>query len=130
MQKKIYELTVVTAEEIGEKKVKEMVGELLEKVGGRLVDFVFQGRKEVIYPIKKHAAANFSFVEVELESLKAVDLGKRIRMNDNILRYLLVSAPVVKAGKVNKKAKKTEVVEEAPAKEKKTTKAKVTNKKK
>lgn len=107
MEKSIYELTLITDQKTAEKVVKELIEGILAKVNGRLVDFNFWGKKDLIYPIKKQATVNFSFCEIELEKAKVFDLKNRLGMNDDIWRHLIVTTGEVKKTKkiIKKKTK-------------------------
>lgn len=103
MQKTIYELTVVVSDKKTEKETKAIVDALLEKVGGRLVDFSFWGKKDLVYSIKKQEAAVFALVELELDRTKVTDLVNRIKLNDEVLRHMLVICQ--QPTKISKKTK-------------------------
>lgn len=130
MEKRIYELTVIMSTKKTEKDIKEVVEAILEKVTGRIVDFNFWGKRDLVYPIKKQPTAIFGFFELELEAAKVKDLTSRLRMNDEVWRHMLVAAPEVKVAK--KSTKKEVVAEETkPKVEAKPKKEKaITNKKK
>lgn len=90
MDKRIYELTLLLTDETSEKEVKASVEELLQKSGGEISSFDFWGVKDLSYPIKKKNKAAYGFFEVSLAASEAVELANRLKLNENILRYLLV----------------------------------------
>ena len=104
MEKKIYELTVVMGDKKTEKDEKTLVEAALEKVGGRLVEFNFWGKKDLVRPIKKQGTVVMGFFEVELAAAKVAEFGTRLRMNDEVARHLLVVKE--ESAKVSLKAKK------------------------
>ncbi len=111
MEKRIYELTVVLGEKKTEKEAKALVEAALEKADGRLVDLNFWGKKDLIRRIGKQSTVVFVFAEVELSRDKVVELGSRLRMNDEVLRHMIVSGAEVKVKvekgkKVSNKKKK------------------------
>ncbi len=109
MEKKIYELTVVMGDKKTEKDEKTLVEAALEKVGGRLVEFNFWGKKDLVRPIKKQGTVVMGFFEVELAAAKVAEFGTRLRMNDEVMRHLVViKDQSTKIGKsTNKKIEKT-----------------------
>lgn len=91
MENREYELTLLLPEETSEKQAKETVENLLKKSGGELVDFSFWGVKDLTYPIKKKNKAAYAFSVVGLAGGQAMELENRVRLNEEIIRHLLVS---------------------------------------
>ena|SRR5688572_12394265 len=99
MEKRTYELTLLMPSDTAEKDIKAVVTEALSKAGGELVKFDFWGKKDLAYPIKKKNQAAYGYFELSMASNEAVELGNRLRLNESVMRNLLVI-------KNNKEAKK------------------------
>lgn len=125
MANKFYELTVALDEKKTEKDLKGLVEATLEKVGGKLIEFAFWGKKDLIYPIGKRGTVIYGLSRIEVDPAKVLDLSTRLRMHDDVLRSLLVVAAEVKPGK-KMRIKIVEPVSEKPAKKVKETKVKET----
>jgi small subunit ribosomal protein S6 len=101
--KKTYELTMILPATVSEKDAKALVAGLLAKSGGKVTGTDFWGKRDLAYPIKKQTKALYVLFNLELTSEEALELDKRIRLEEGIMRYLLIS---VKADKVKSKSKK------------------------
>lgn len=101
MKKKIYELVLVLPASVGEKDVEKMGSDLLEKNGAKKISYSFWGKKDLTYPIKKNVSGMYGFWEVDMEPAVAIELSNKLRLNEGLLRYLLVSK-IVKEEKESK----------------------------
>jgi len=124
---KNYEITFITLEEQQEKPVKAII----ESLGGRILNIAPLGQKNFAYPIKKQKNGFYTTVSFEIEAEKVVEVNKKLALEDEILRFLIVAAkplvnevkPVavkavpkatVEAKPAEIKPEKEEVAEEAP----------------
>lgn len=48
------------------------------------------GKKQLAYTIKKQDSATYLVAELSADAIKADDIEKRTRLNDEILRYMLI----------------------------------------
>lgn len=103
MDTKTYELTLVLPEETSEKEAKAVITELIAKSGGESTSFDFWGKKDLAYPIKKQTRGIYGFSELVLAPSQAIDIASRLRLNEKLLRHLLV----IKTTKKEAKAKAT-----------------------
>lgn len=110
--KKNYELTLILPSETTEKAGVAILAGLLAKSGGKVVSTTNWGVKDLAYSIKKQARGMYLFFDLELASTEAVELDKRLRLAEEIVRYLLVqtstkviSKPSLKEEKKNGRAK-------------------------
>src|SRR5687767_8906345 len=103
MEKRIYELTLLLPEDTSEKEVKTVVDEFLGKSGGEVKSFDFWGKKDLSYPIKKKNKANYGFFELSLMPSEAVELSNRLKLNEKVMRYLLVIKSTKEAEAKSKK---------------------------
>lgn len=90
-----YELTVVLPEKATEAKKKSFT-ESLEKTikifKGKITEKADWGRIELAYPIKEEVAGNFLYFELEMEEDKMKDLGMKLKLDENLIRHLLVKS--------------------------------------
>ncbi len=90
-----YELTVVLSPQLNEKDLsalKDAVEKLVEKIKGKAGKVEEWGTKKLSYPIKKETEGVFSFWRLELPTDGVAALDKELKVQDGILRYLLVVA--------------------------------------
>lgn len=106
MEKRVYELVVLLPEATDEKKAADLVFELLGKSGGRVLKSDFWGKKQLVYPVKKQNRAAYGYFEIEMDRKGAVGLVKRIKLNDEIIRHLLVVSNQKMEEKTKSKTKK------------------------
>ncbi len=93
---KTYELLIVLkptldAEELD--KQTDKVNELVSGFGGKQVsadDIHNIGRKKLAYEIKNFRDANFVDFTISLPADKVAELKRQLRLNDNILRTMLL----------------------------------------
>ena len=97
--KKTYELTVILAADTAEKEAVSVVTEILKKTGGEVVKTDFWGKKDLAFPIKKQTKGVYIYFEISFEPAVMLDFEKRLRLSEDVLRYLLV----VNSHQVNKK---------------------------
>lgn len=86
-----YELMLIVRPdvEMTEKKAGDMVGKLLQKVGGKLSSLTVWGKKQLAYPISNATEGVYLLATVE-GSIKSADVQKEVRMGNEVLRFLLV----------------------------------------
>ncbi len=90
MQSRFYELMMVMPDANGQKEVESMVNGLLEKGGGKVLGHDFWGKRQLAYPILKQNKAVYGCFTLEMVPAEVLDLQKRLRIQDGILRSLLV----------------------------------------
>ena len=81
-----YYLTLVLKDE-DEKARKELLDSLSKKLGGNLNSW---GSRDLAYPIKHQTKGFYAHFTFEAEPSLAKDLDKLLRVEEDILRYLLV----------------------------------------
>jgi len=89
-----YEFALVLTEEAGknEASAKKLVTELLDKVKGKVKESKILGMRELAYPIKKANRGWYGIFLVEAPKEAGAELDKMIKLEEKILRYLLVRA--------------------------------------
>lgn len=113
---KQYEITFITKEDQKEKPIKA----ILEALGGKILNISSLGQKTFTYPIKKEKSGVYTTVNLEIAPEKVMDLNKKLGLEEEILRFLMISAPLVKDEireiKPAEKIIETKEIIEAPAK--------------
>lgn len=88
-----YELTVVVNAKIEDDEraqVIEKVKDLVTRFGGNVTDVDEWGKRRLAYEIQKMKEAYYYFIHFESESDVPGEIEQRIRIMDNVLRYLCV----------------------------------------
>jgi small subunit ribosomal protein S6 len=88
-----YELTIVLPGEASaakKKSVSEKLSKLIDTFKGKTAKFDEWGKIELANPIDKNTDGLFLFYELELESEAAKNINDKLRLEDDIIRYLLV----------------------------------------
>ena len=88
-----YELAVVVSAKIEDDEraqVIEKVKALVERFGGKISDVDEWGKKRLAYEIQKMKEGYYYFIHFESDSTVPGEVEQRIRIMDNVLRYLCV----------------------------------------
>jgi len=88
-----YELTLVLpggATAAKKKSVSETLEKIVKMNKGAVVKTEDWGEKQLAYPIAKNSSGNFLHFELELEGQSLKALGDKLRMEEGIIRHLLV----------------------------------------
>ena len=89
----LYELTVVIdgkSTPAKKKTVGEKVENLVKTNKGNIVKSDDWGSKELAYMIGKSDTGSFMYYELELESEGARTIPNKLKLEDDVIRYLLV----------------------------------------
>lgn len=90
---KKYELCVVLSgdskEEDREKLIKEIKDDI-EKAKGKIGKVDDWGKKTLAFRMKKQTEGYYYLINLEFEDAGVNDLSKKLRMNEKILRFLLI----------------------------------------
>ncbi len=88
-----YELAVVVSANV-EEEVKnqtiEQVKELITRFGGNVTEVEDCGKKRLAYEIQKMKDAFYYFVKFEAEATCPAEVESRIRIMENVIRFLIV----------------------------------------
>lgn len=84
-----YLLTVLVNDKLSEKDRKELV-DSISKNFGKLTKEDLWGSRYLAYPIKHNDKAYYAHFEFEAEPQIISSLDKMLKLNEDILRYLLV----------------------------------------
>ena len=88
-----YELAVVVSaklEEEGRAAVVEKVKALIERFGGQITNVDDCGKKRLAYEIQKMREGFYYFIRFDAESTAPIEIESRVRIMDNVIRYLIV----------------------------------------
>jgi len=97
-----YELTLVLDPELtseNQKKTLSQIKKLVTDFKGKIGKVEDWGKKTLAYPIRKKTSAIFHLFKLDLpeESIKGLD--QKLRLEDNLIRFLLVKVVVSKKKK-------------------------------
>lgn len=81
-----YELTFL----LNEEKELTVLKELLKSLDAKLVEETAWGKKNLIYPIKKHTNASFYHWKIDVKKNQVAELRKKLNYNEKLIRYLLL----------------------------------------
>jgi len=88
-----YELALVVSANV-EDEVRtatiEKVNELITRVGGTSTDPGTSEKKKLAYDIQHMSEGFYSFIKFEAEATAPAEIESRIRIMDNVLRFLIV----------------------------------------
>ncbi len=73
------------------KNVVTQVQETVTKNGGRIEGVQDWGKRKLAYKIKKKAEGHYCILNFQLESTTSKKLEQALRLNDSLLRYLLIN---------------------------------------
>ena len=88
-----YELAVVVSAKIEDEERAAVVDKckaLIERFGGTITNVDDWGKKSLAYEIQKMREGFYYFIQFEAESSAPAEIESRIRIMDNVLRYLVV----------------------------------------
>ena len=73
------------------KGIITQIQDIISKNGGRVDGLQEWGRKRLAYKIKKKQEGHYFILNFQLDSKQTKKLEQSVRLNDQILRYLLVN---------------------------------------
>ena len=89
-----YELALVLnakVEDDDRAKALERVKGYITRFGGTISDIDEWGKKKLAYDIQKMSEGYFYFIHFEAETSAPAEIENRIRIMDNVLRFLIVN---------------------------------------
>lgn len=90
-----YELAVVVSAKIEDDErtaTVEKVKEYVTRFGGTITNVDDWGKKRLAYEIQKMREGFYYFIQFDAEASCPAELEKRVRIMDNVIRYLVVRA--------------------------------------
>ena len=88
-----YELAVVVSAKIEDDERAAVVDKckaLIERFGGTVTNVDDWGNKRMAYEVQKMKDAFYYFIQFDAETSAPVEIENRIRIMDNVLRFLIV----------------------------------------
>ena len=79
-----------TMEEDQIKKTAEETKKLINGKGSKVIEFKEMGRKKLAYPIKKEVSGYYYVMNVETDHATIAEFDRKVRINENILRHLII----------------------------------------
>ena len=89
-----YELAIVLNAKIEDEEranVLEKVKGYVTRFGGTISDVEESGKKKLAYDIQKMSEGYYYFIHFEAETSAPAEIENRIRIMDNVLRFLIVN---------------------------------------
>ncbi len=97
---KEYELLTVIKPNMDTDEVAKIIDKFEEQIttyGGKVLNTDKIGRKKLSYEIQKFRDGFFVVQKIELNEDKVVELKRQLKLNENILRYMLLKSDRVTA---------------------------------
>lgn len=88
-----YELAVVVSANIEDEERAAVVDKckaLIERFGGTITEVDDWGKKRLAYEVQKMKEAFYYFIKFDAESTVPAEIESRVRIMDNVVRYLIV----------------------------------------
>ena len=90
-----YELAVVVSAKVEDEERAAAVDKckaLIERFGGQITNIDDQGKKRLAYEVQHMREGFYYFVQFDAEASTPLEIENRVRIMDNVLRYLCVKA--------------------------------------
>ena len=88
-----YELAVVVSAKIEDDEraaTLEKAKALVERFGGKITNVDDWGKKRLAYEVQKMKEAFYYFIQFDAETTAPAEIESRVRIMDNVIRYLIV----------------------------------------
>ena len=112
-----YELALVVSAKLDNEGVAAVVDnakQLIERFGGQVSEVEEWGKRKLAYEIQKQTEAFYFFVQFEADATAPAEIESRMRIMENVLRYLVIRKDENDTFKVTpEKAPAAETAEEA-----------------
>jgi small subunit ribosomal protein S6 len=92
-EKRVYEVVFIINPEVGDDEVmrlSEGVQKIITGQGGTITKTEMMGRRQLAYEIKHKKDGTYVLLEVEGSGAEIAELERRMRVNDQILRYMTI----------------------------------------
>ncbi len=89
-----YELSVVLFSTLSEEEkvaTLEKVKELITRFGGEITNVDDWGKRKLAYEIDKQREGFYYFIQFQAEATAPAEIESRVRIMEQVLRYLIVS---------------------------------------
>ena len=88
-----YELALVVSAKIEDDEraaVVDKAKSYIERFGGTIVNVDDWGKKRLAYDVQKMKEAFYYFIQFEAETTAPIEIENRVRIMDNVIRFLVV----------------------------------------
>lgn len=88
-----YELAVVVSAKVEDDERTAVVDKckaLIERFGGTITNVDEWGKKRLAYEVQKMKEAFYYFIQFDAESTAPAEIENRVRIMDNVIRFLIV----------------------------------------
>ncbi len=88
-----YELAVVVSAKIEDEERAQIIEKckaLVERFGGTITEVDEWGKKRLAYEVQKMKEGFYYFIRFDAESTVPAEIESRVRIMDNVIRYLVV----------------------------------------
>lgn len=88
-----YELTVVVSAKIEDDERAAVIDKckaLIERFGGTVTNVDDWGKRKLAYEVQKMKEAFYYFIQFDAETTAPTEIESRVRIMDNVIRYLIV----------------------------------------
>ena len=88
-----YELAVVVSAKIEDEERAAVVNKCkayVERFGGTITEVEEWGKKRLAYEVQKMKEAFYYFIKFDAESTAPAEIESRVRIMDNVIRFLVV----------------------------------------
>ena len=98
-----YELVFIVdgrASDAEKSDISKQVADLVAKCGGKVINLaVWIDKQRFTFPMKKVWEGTYYLANIEMIGPEVAKLRRELQLNERLLRFLIVSAPVVKVKK-------------------------------
>ena len=115
-----YELALVVSAKLdneGVAAVADNAKQLIERFGGQVSEVEEWGKRKLAYEIQKQTEAFYFFVQFEADTTAPAEIESRMRIMENVLRYLVIRKDENDTFKVTPEKAPAVETEEAEAEE-------------
>jgi len=91
--KRTYEVVFIVDPKVGDDEVmrlSETVQKIITSQGGQIVKTEMMGRRQLAYEINHKREGAYILLEIEGSGAEIAELERRMRVNDQILRYMTI----------------------------------------
>jgi small subunit ribosomal protein S6 len=91
--KRTYEVVFIVDPGVGDDEVmrlSETVQKIITSQGGQIVKTEMMGRRQLAYEINHRREGTYILLEIEGSGAEIAELERRMRVNDQILRYMTI----------------------------------------
>ena len=113
----LYELMLINKPELAEKEEKKIFAKIEEiiKDKGKIIKTANIGKRALAYNIKKEKEGNYWLLNLEVEPAEIAEFSSKLKVEEDILRFLILRKDDVKVKKSEAEKKPEQVKEDNPA---------------